>query len=95
MRVARWHKKIVIATVGGCVLLVATVYAAVSVTIMFIASIFSPWGLVWGAIPVTIALIGWFWPKPGETGKHCAVEVKPQRGKPPAAPGPALVEAKT
>jgi cytochrome c oxidase subunit I len=29
----------------------------------FIASIFSPWAVVWGAIPVGAALIGWFWPK--------------------------------
>jgi cytochrome c oxidase subunit I+III len=36
---------------------------AVATAILFIASIFTPWALVWGAIPVTVALIGWFWPK--------------------------------
>jgi cytochrome c oxidase subunit 1 len=39
---------------------------AMAVTMLFIASIYTPWGVVWGAIPVTIAMIGWFWPKPDE-----------------------------
>jgi cytochrome c oxidase subunit I+III len=37
--------------------------AAIATTIMFIWSIFSPWGVVWGSIPIAIALTGWFWPK--------------------------------
>ena len=36
---------------------------AVASTAMLIAIIFTPWGLPIGAIPVTVALIGWFWPK--------------------------------
>ena len=28
-----------------------------------IGSIFTPWAVLWGAIPVAIAVIGWFWPK--------------------------------
>jgi cytochrome c oxidase subunit I+III len=51
--------------------------AALAVTGLFIASIFTAWGLVWGAIPVTIALIGWFWPKAEETQVECEIEVKP------------------
>jgi hypothetical protein len=39
--------------------------AAVATTILFIWSIFSPWGVVWGAIPLFITLVAWFWPKPG------------------------------
>lgn len=38
-------------------------WAAIATTIMLIWSIFSPWAVVWGAIPVAITLIGWFWPK--------------------------------
>jgi cytochrome c oxidase subunit I+III len=30
---------------------------------LFIGSIFTPWAVVWGSIPVAVALIGWFWPK--------------------------------
>jgi cytochrome c oxidase subunit I len=37
--------------------------AAVAVGVAFIASIFTPWAVIWGGIPVAIALIGWFWPK--------------------------------
>jgi cytochrome c oxidase subunit 1 len=36
---------------------------ALAATVMLIASIFTPWALVWGSIPVGVALIGWFWPK--------------------------------
>jgi cytochrome c oxidase subunit 1 len=34
-----------------------------AVTVMFVSSIFSPWAVVVGAIPATIAMIAWFWPK--------------------------------
>ena len=38
-------------------------WAATATTVMLIWSIFSPWAVVWGSIPVAITLIGWFWPK--------------------------------
>jgi cytochrome c oxidase subunit I+III len=38
--------------------------AAIVLTAGFIGSIFTPWAVVWGAIPVGIALTLWFWPKP-------------------------------
>ena len=37
--------------------------AAIATTLMLIWSIFSPWAVVWGSIPIAITLIGWFWPK--------------------------------
>jgi len=43
--------------------------SAIAVSILFVGSIFTPWAVVWGSIPVVIGLIGWFWPKPGETEK--------------------------
>jgi cytochrome c oxidase subunit 1 len=33
------------------------------VAVAFVCSIFSPWALVFGAVPVGIALTAWFWPK--------------------------------
>jgi cytochrome c oxidase subunit I+III len=36
---------------------------ALATSVMLIWSIFTPWAVVWGAIPVAVALIGWFWPK--------------------------------
>ena len=40
--------------------------AAVATSAMFIAVIFTPWGLPVGAIPIGITLTGWFWPKMGD-----------------------------
>jgi len=40
--------------------------SAVAVSIMFICSIFSPWAVLIGAVPATVALIAWFWPKSPE-----------------------------
>ncbi len=37
--------------------------AAVATAILFIGSMFTPWAVVWGSIPLTVALMGWFWPK--------------------------------
>jgi len=43
-----------------------TLWAALATTALFISSIFTPWGVVYGAIPVFITLVGWFWPKKGD-----------------------------
>ncbi|MDB5715963.1 MAG: cytochrome ubiquinol oxidase subunit [Sphingomonadales bacterium] len=45
------------------------IFSALAVTILFIGSIFTPWALVWGAVPVGIALTGWFWPKRPRSGE--------------------------
>jgi cytochrome c oxidase subunit I+III len=38
-------------------------WAAIAVGAMFLASIFSPWAVVIGSVPIAVALVGWFWPK--------------------------------
>jgi heme/copper-type cytochrome/quinol oxidase subunit 1 len=38
-------------------------FAAIATTVMLIASIFTPWAMVWGAVPLAATLIAWFWPK--------------------------------
>jgi cytochrome c oxidase subunit I len=38
-------------------------FAAIATSVMLIASIFTPWAVVWGSLPVMVTLIGWFWPK--------------------------------
>jgi cytochrome c oxidase subunit 1 len=38
-------------------------WSAIALTIVFVWSIFNQWGVVWGAIPVAIAMTIWFWPK--------------------------------
>jgi len=37
--------------------------SAIATGVLFISSIFSPWAVLFGAIPVAIALAAWFWPK--------------------------------
>jgi cytochrome c oxidase subunit 1 len=41
---------------------------AIAVTGLFIGSIFTPWAVVYGAIPVFAAMCGWFWPKSADEG---------------------------
>jgi len=38
-------------------------WSAIATTIMLISSIFTPWAVIWGSVPIFIALVGWFWPK--------------------------------
>jgi cytochrome c oxidase subunit I+III len=38
-------------------------WTAIATSVMLVWSIFTPWAVVWGSIPVAVALIGWFWPK--------------------------------
>ena len=56
--------------------------SAIVTTGLFISTIFTPWGLIWGAFPVAAALIGWFWPKREEVEIDRAIEVKPQNSRP-------------
>jgi cytochrome c oxidase subunit 1 len=51
--------------------------SAVATTVLFIGSIFTPWAIVWGSIPVGIALTLWFWPKRGESERRLALEKAP------------------
>jgi hypothetical protein len=37
--------------------------AAVATTGLFIGSIFTPWAIPIGAVPMFVTLTGWFWPK--------------------------------
>jgi cytochrome c oxidase subunit 1 len=49
--------------------------SSLAVTGLFIGSIFTPWAVVWGAIPVAITLTGWFWPTKKETEMKREIEV--------------------
>jgi cytochrome c oxidase subunit 1 len=37
--------------------------AAIVTGITFLWSIYTPWAVIYGALPIAITLIGWFWPK--------------------------------
>ena len=49
--------------------------AAAATTIAFIGSIFTPWGITLGAIPVAITMIGWFWPERQPAERRRAREI--------------------
>ncbi|RZI82459.1 MAG: cytochrome c oxidase subunit I [Rubrivivax sp.] len=50
---------------------------AVATSVLFVGSIFTPWAVVWGMVPVAIALTAWFWPKKPDTRASLALERAP------------------
>jgi len=64
---------------------------ALATTALFVGSIFTPWAVVWGAIPVFVTLVGWFWPKSaGDAGTQpwpIRSRTLPRPGEAPAAGG--------
>jgi cytochrome c oxidase subunit 1 len=61
--------------------------AAVATGGMFVGSIFTPWAVVYGALPVFATLVGWFWPKK-PAHEHVTEEMAP------GAPDPIVPEAR-
>jgi cytochrome c oxidase subunit I+III len=51
--------------------------SAIATTVLFTASIFTPWAVVWGSVPVAIALTLWFWPGRTKTAHELALEKPP------------------
>ena len=54
--------------------------AALSTTALFVGSIFTAWAVVVGAVPVTVALIGWFWPKKRQADERMPEEAARHEG---------------
>ena len=50
---------------------------AIATSVLFVWSIFTPWGVVYGAGPLFVTLTGWFWPKSGEAGTQEAPVSRP------------------
>jgi hypothetical protein len=50
---------------------------ALATTALFVGSIFTPWAVVWGAVPIAIALTAWFWPKMSDWRDDVALERQP------------------
>jgi len=55
--------------------------AALATTVLFIGTVFSPWALIWGSVPVGITLIGWFWPTADEARRHREIEIRPREAE--------------
>jgi cytochrome c oxidase subunit I+III len=49
------------------------------VTGLFVGSIFTPWAVVIGSVPVFITFVGWFWPDKKEDREELASESQPRR----------------
>ena len=50
-------------------------FAALATTAAFIGSIFTPWGITFGALPIAVTLIGWFWPDKRSAARRRAREI--------------------
>ena len=62
---------------------------AVTTTALFIGSIYTPWAVPIGAIPVFVTLTGWFWPtSPGDGGTKPWPVTHRTLPKPNEAPAP-------
>jgi len=48
--------------------------SAVATTVFFIASIFTPWAVVWGSVLVGVTLVAWFWPNQRESAEELSLE---------------------
>jgi len=66
-------------------------FTAMATTLLFVWSIFTPWGVVYGAVPLFVTMTGWFWPKtPVEGGTQpwpIAHRTLPMPGEMPGAGG--------
>jgi cytochrome c oxidase subunit 1 len=51
--------------------------AGLAITALFVGAMFEPWLVVWGSVPVVIALTAWFWPSAKETAEHLGLEKRP------------------
>jgi cytochrome c oxidase subunit I+III len=51
--------------------------SAIATTVLFIGSVFTPWAIVSGSIPVVVALTAWFWPTHRENAQALALERAP------------------
>jgi cytochrome c oxidase subunit I+III len=51
--------------------------SAITTTILFIGSIYTPWAIVWASAPVAVTMIGWFWPSRRENSRAVTREQRP------------------
>ena len=55
---------------------------AVATTAMYVGSIFNPWAVVWGSIPIGIGLVFWLWPRVGRPPREIEADVRQGRATP-------------
>jgi cytochrome c oxidase subunit 1 len=57
-------------------------FTAIAVSATYIATIFTPWGLIWGSIPSAIALVAWGWPRRGKRPSELEADIRAGRVAP-------------
>jgi cytochrome c oxidase subunit I len=57
-------------------------WTAVATALLFVWSIFTPWAVVWGSIPLAVTLIGWFWPTDGIPPAELQARIKAGQATP-------------
>ncbi|HJQ35306.1 MAG TPA: cytochrome c oxidase subunit I [Pyrinomonadaceae bacterium] len=55
--------------------------ASLATTAMFIGSIFTPWAVPVGMLPIAVTLTGWFWPKKKLAEERPSPEIKKEHGE--------------
>jgi cytochrome c oxidase subunit I+III len=50
---------------------------ALATTVLFVGSIFTPWAVVWAAVPVAAGATWWFWPKKDIVEQRTGSEISP------------------
>jgi cytochrome c oxidase subunit I+III len=56
--------------------------AALTTSVTYLGSIFTPWAIVWGAGPIAATLICWAWPRRGKSPRELEEDVERGRATP-------------
>ena len=55
---------------------------AIATSVMFIGSIFTPWAVIWGSIPIAVGLVAWAWPRRGRKPSQLDADIRAGRVTP-------------
>jgi cytochrome c oxidase subunit 1 len=56
--------------------------AAFTTSVMYLGSIFTPWAVIYGSVPIAITLVGWAWPKEGKPPRELERDIAQGRATP-------------
>ena len=49
---------------------------------MYIGSIFTPWAVIYGSVPIAVTLVGWAWPREGKRPAELERDIAQGRATP-------------
>jgi cytochrome c oxidase subunit I+III len=56
--------------------------AAFTTSVMYVGSIFTPWAVIYGSVPIAVTLVGWAWPREGKRPAELERDVAQGRATP-------------